>query len=361
MRSFVIAIIWGGIAFAQPGGLMLNNGFVGIDTSQICGQNYPCTMTPGNKVTAVPSETTAGFNLNAGTLPSSPIAGDMALDPNDNLSVYLGSQWAQFLTITSSSNLQAGNIIISTGGTGVGGLGTTGSGSVVLSSNGLLTNPQITSFVNTPLASLSCPAGQAFSTTDSNGVPQCAQVVTSVFGRTGAVTAQAGDYSAAQIVGSFSFCSGSMWLGADGNCHPTPHISFTFGWPNAAPPASATFYLTPYWGGTSESSGLASTVYPVWQSCTVDSLTAVFNTGTAPAPSSDPVTFKILDDGTQVGTLEISAPVFSSIAETIYTGSGTGGAVSSGTGLQLQMKTPAWTANPSGMVGGMVIVGCALL
>ncbi len=118
-----------------------------LDTSRIAILNAPQTWTSGQKNSFSASATTAPFNFTGSTLPSAPAAGDFSFDTTNTPNWFDGGAWRK--AVYASTPLTSGAPVIGTGANGLTTAPTTGSGNVfVLSSNPILNNPVISSFIN---------------------------------------------------------------------------------------------------------------------------------------------------------------------------------------------------------------------
>lgn len=118
-----------------------------LDTSRVAVLNAPQIWTSGQKNTFSASATTAPLNFTGRTLPSASSAGDLTFDPTNTPNWFDGTAWRQAVYV--STPLISGGPVVATAANGIATGTTTGSGNVfVLSSNPILNNPFISSFVN---------------------------------------------------------------------------------------------------------------------------------------------------------------------------------------------------------------------
>jgi hypothetical protein len=118
-----------------------------LDTSQVAILNAPQTWAAGQKNSFSASATSAPLNFSGATLPGAPTAGDFSFDTTNTPNWFDGAAWRK--AVYAASPLAAGAPVIGTGANGLTTAATTGSGNTfVLSSNPVLNNPVIGSFIN---------------------------------------------------------------------------------------------------------------------------------------------------------------------------------------------------------------------
>jgi hypothetical protein len=264
-----------------------------VDSAVVPSKMAANTFSAGLKQSVAASATTAGLNVASGALPSIAVTGDIAVDPNGNLNWYDGTGWR--LGTVADTTLTAGAPVFGNGNNHVTVGNTTGSGSVVLATTPTLVNPLISSFVNSNHDHSSVANGGGLSVNAfSNGANASSStflrgdgtwatppaVVSSVFGRTGAIAAQIGDYNFSQIAGTVavnqlpgngSNASTTTFLRGDGTWATPPSVvSSVFGRTGAIAAQTGDYNFSQI-GGT-----IALNQFPPVQACDMWS-TAAFS------------------------------------------------------------------------------------
>jgi hypothetical protein len=119
-----------------------------IDNAVVPSKVSPNTYAPGYKQTFAPNTSSAGLNVSSATLPSVPALGDLATDPSGNLNWYDGTGWR--LGTVADTVLTSSAPIVGNGANHVTTGSVTGTGSFVLATLPTISNPLITSFINSP-------------------------------------------------------------------------------------------------------------------------------------------------------------------------------------------------------------------
>ncbi|MBV8570261.1 MAG: hypothetical protein JO319_06595 [Acidobacteriaceae bacterium] len=118
-----------------------------LDTTRVAVLNGPQAWLAGQKNSYSASATTAPLNFAGSTLPSTPSTGDFTFDTTNTPNWFDGTAWRQ--AAYASTPLTSGAPLIGAGSNGITTAATTGSGNTfVLSSNPVLVNPVIGSFIN---------------------------------------------------------------------------------------------------------------------------------------------------------------------------------------------------------------------
>jgi trimeric autotransporter adhesin len=203
--------------FGRTGAVTPQTGdYAASQVSNAVDRTAATTYTPGAKQTFAASGITAGLRILPGGLPSTAAAGDLAVDASDGnrLKSYDGSQWSRVLTAAENGNYGAvfGN---QTAVTIPGADHTLTSPNLLVDCYDSSTPPQKIEPNTVTIDSSTYDITITFSAAQSgrcvvNGSGGGASgvggtgggAVTSVFGRTGAVTAQAGDYAFMQLSGT---------------------------------------------------------------------------------------------------------------------------------------------------------------
>ncbi len=202
------------------------------------------TFASGAKQIFQASGTTAGARIAAAALPSSPAAGDLAIDSGDSnkLKFYDGASWQDTLAgggggavssvfgRTGAVTAQAGDYTAAqvTNAASTASTNTfTAGAKQIFQASGATAGARI---VAAALPSSPAAGDLAIDSGDSNKLKFYdgaswqdtlagggGGAVSSVFGRTGAVTAQSGDYSAAQVTNAASTASANTWTTGDQN------------------------------------------------------------------------------------------------------------------------------------------------
>jgi hypothetical protein len=199
-----------------PGGQTLNI-TPALDSAIVPSKVAADTYAPGAKQWLSPNTTTAGLNLSSAPLPSAPAEGDLAIDPTGNLNWYDGTGWR--LGTVADAALTAGTPVVGDGANHVTTGSVTGSGSFVLSTDPTISNPTITSFVNSNHNHSNAANGGAIANTAFAGpvtfatLPACSS---STEGSRGAVSDSTTNTWGAMVTGGginhiLAYCDGTNW------------------------------------------------------------------------------------------------------------------------------------------------------
>jgi hypothetical protein len=116
----------------QQAGYGLTGQGLSVNTGIVCDKTSGCAFVPGARIVAQPWATTAGLNIASGTLPTTPVAGDIALDNSFNFYWY-GSNGAQIASwMPLGTVLTSGLPAVGMGGSQIGTGSVSGTGSFVL-------------------------------------------------------------------------------------------------------------------------------------------------------------------------------------------------------------------------------------
>jgi hypothetical protein len=181
--------------------------------SLITANTYP----PGVKQTVSPNTTTAGLNVSSASLPSTPAEGDLAIDPNGNLNWYNGTGWR--LATVADTALTTGAPVVGDGNNHVTSGSVTGTGSFVMSSAPTISNPVITSFVNSIHNHSNAANGGSIAVTAFSGpvtfssLPVCSSTTE---GSRGAVSDSTTNTWGSTVTGGganhiLAYCDGTNW------------------------------------------------------------------------------------------------------------------------------------------------------